>query len=330
MFTAMRIQLALVPGGPLLLHEGLPEIYPGKLIPQGNHQSRIDSTGTIVIQELLAATYSIRYHFYRFFRKVILQGNFSDSGLYVRVMLKGTCSYRLQSFGKVRLKEQRFAAIYARQGECLSYYDRDRDYEIVDLYFSEQILLPILQLYPGVLTIKTANNPVPFPLHIPGNIVSSELSGLINNLFISPYTGTVAALYSEEIMSSILSLIMQEISKQDEPALKYSETDILALHRVKEFIERDPKKHISIPELARQVGLNEYKLKNGFRHFFKMGIFDCLLMARMEKAKEMLLMTDEPVKNISIAVGYRRLTSFVAAFRKCYGQSPGRMRKRHK
>lgn len=326
----MRIQLALVPGGPLLLKEGLPEGYTGKLLPHSRPLSLTDSTGTIVIQELLAAGFSIRYHFYRFLRKVMLQGNCMGTGLYVRLMLGGNYSYRLKGFGKVRLKEKRFTAVYAQQGECLSYYGRNRDYEIVDLYFSEQILLPVLELYPGVINPETIRKTVPFQLHIPGNIAGPGLTGLINDLFMSPYMGTAAEVYTEETMTSILSLIIQQIGKQSEPVLKYSETDILALHRVKEMIERDYKKHISIPRLARQVGLNEYKLKNGFRHFFKMGLFDCLLMARMKKAKEILLQTDEPVKNIATDVGYRRLPAFVTAFRKCYGQSPGRMRKQHK
>lgn len=326
----MKIQLALVPGGPLLLKEGLPEMYTGKLLPQSNHQSRTDSAGTIIIQELLAAGYSIRHHFYRFLRKVILQGKCMDPGLNVRIMLEGTCCYRLKGFGKVRLKEKRFAGVYTRQGECLSYFDCNRDYEMIDLYFSEQTLLSILELYPGVIDLVTAKNTVPFHLHVPGNIASPELLGLINNLFMSPYSGSAAEVYTEETMSSILSLVVEQIGKQREPVLKYSETDLLALHRVKEKIEMDFKNHISIPHLARQVGLNEYKLKKGFRHFFNMGIFDCLLMARMKKAKEMLLQTDEPVKNISLEVGYRRLPAFVTAFRKCYGESPGRMRKQHK
>ncbi len=326
----MRIQLALVPGGPLLLKDGLPEGYTGKLLPLSRALSLTDSSGTIVIQELFAAGCSIRYHFYRFLRKVILQRNCTATGLYIRIMIEGSYCYRLSGFGKVRLKEKRFAAIYIHQGECLSYYDRNRNYEIVDLYFTEQILLPVLELFPGVIDLDTVKNKVPIQLNIAGNTISRELSGLLENIFMSPYSGTAAEVYTEETMSSILSLIIQQISKQPGPVLKFSEADVQALQQVKEMIEHNYKKHISIPRLARQVGLNEYKLKNGFRHFYKMGIFDCLLMARMKKAKELLLQTDEPAKKIATDVGYRRLPSFVTAFRKCYGQSPGRMRKQRK
>ncbi len=326
----MQIRMALVPGGPLLLKDGVPEGYTGKLLPQSNPHSLTDNTGTIIIQELFAAGYSIRHQFYRFLRKVILQGKCLDAGLYVRVMLQGSFCYRLKGFGKVRLKEKSFAVLYSQQGECLSYYDRNRDYEIVDFYFSERILLPLLELYPGANMLLAGKGTDPFHLHIPGNTAGQDLLGLINNLFISPFGGTTAEFYTDETISVILSLIVQQICKQSGPALKYSEKDIQALYRVKEMIETNFKKHISIPHLAKQVGLNEYKLKNGFRHFFKMGLFDCLLMARMNRARELLLQTDEPIKNISLDVGYSRLPSFVTAFRKCYGQPPGRMRRQHK
>lgn len=326
----MRIQLALVPGGPLLLKDGLPEGYNGKLLPLSSALSMTDAFGTIVIQEQFATGYSIRYHFYRFLRKVILQNKCAGTGLYIRIMIKGTYCYRLSGFGKVRLKEKRFAAIYTHQGECLSYYDRNHNYEIVDLYFSDQILLPVLELFPGVNDLDTLKKQFPVQLNTAGNSISRELSGMLENIFMSPYSGTVAEVYTEEMMSNILSLIIQQISNQSGPVIKFSEGDLQALQRVKEMIERDYKNHISIPRLARQVGLNEYKLKNGFRHFYKMGLFDCLLMARMKKAKELLLHTDEPAKKIATDVGYRRLQSFVTAFRKCYGQSPARMRKLHK
>jgi AraC-like DNA-binding protein len=40
------------------------------------------------------------------------------------------------------------------------------------------------------------------------------------------------------------------------------------------------KLHLTIQEISKQVGLNEYKLKAGFKQKFGLGIFECLLEAR--------------------------------------------------
>ncbi|MBI3137207.1 MAG: helix-turn-helix transcriptional regulator [Sphingobacteriales bacterium] len=326
----MKIQLNSVPGGPIALKEGLPAGYSGRQIPQSHIFSSTDYPGTIVIQKLIAAGFTIRYNIFSFLRKVILQGNCAEPGLYVRAMLKGWNCYRLKGLGKVRLKEKHFAAIYAEQGQCLSYYDKNREYEILELHFSRQMMLPFLELFPAIeKLVADTNNSGPY-LYLPDAVASQELLDKMDRLLSLTYIGKTAKLHLDETIDGILTLILRQLCNQPEPAFKFSDTDLQSLHRAKEIIERNFKNHVSIRKLAKQVNLNEFKLKYGFRHFFKMSIFDCLLLVRMKIARDLLLQTDQPVKNISLDVGYRRLPSFVTAFRKCYGQSPGRLRKQNK
>jgi AraC family transcriptional regulator, transcriptional activator of the genes for pyochelin and ferripyochelin receptors len=75
-------------------------------------------------------------------------------------------------------------------------------------------------------------------------------------------------------------------------------------------------------KLARQVGLNDYKLKRGFRQLFGTTVFGYLHAERMEKARTLLMNRQMKVTEVSHTVGYASLPSFSLAFRKRFGVSP--------
>jgi AraC-like DNA-binding protein len=86
----------------------------------------------------------------------------------------------------------------------------------------------------------------------------------------------------------------------------------------------------TLVELARKVGLNEFKLKRGFKQTFGTTVYGLVLRERMNKARELLLAgdTQHPISitDIAEAVGYQHATHFTAAFKKHFGELPSTMR----
>jgi len=109
--------------------------------------------------------------------------------------------------------------------------------------------------------------------------------------------------------------------------IKLTKADIDGLMKVREIISNDLKMHVTIQSLAQEVGINDYKLKKGFKELFDMTIYDCLFHARMGKAKELLECPDITVKEISRKVGYRSASSFIEAFKKIFGETPASWRR---
>lgn len=103
--------------------------------------------------------------------------------------------------------------------------------------------------------------------------------------------------------------------------------EVNAVWTVEEIIMSDIKQHYTIPVIARKVGLNEVRLKYVFKYIFKTGIFEYLLQARMLEAKKLLVYTDKPIKEIASLTGYQRTTSFITAFRKYFGYTPGAVKR---
>lgn len=83
----------------------------------------------------------------------------------------------------------------------------------------------------------------------------------------------------------------------------------------------------SIPELARIAGINEFKLKKGYKEMFGSTIFGHLAHERLELSKTQLLEGAKSISEIALELGYSSVQHFSNAFKKKFGISPGSYRR---
>jgi AraC-like DNA-binding protein len=109
--------------------------------------------------------------------------------------------------------------------------------------------------------------------------------------------------------------------------LNLRQYDLTCLHKARDLLIKDLQKKHSIPELASQVGINEYKLKHGFKQVFGMPVITYLRAERLKRAKTLLEETNLSETAISKAVGFKNTGSFINAFKKEFGFLPHTLRK---
>lgn len=102
--------------------------------------------------------------------------------------------------------------------------------------------------------------------------------------------------------------------------------DIEKLYAAREYLASNPLMPPSVLELARLVGLNDFKLKKGFRELFHTTVFGYANDLRMNLAKRMLLDEQKTIADVADALGYSQPHHFSAAFKKKFGVSPGRLK----
>ena len=78
----------------------------------------------------------------------------------------------------------------------------------------------------------------------------------------------------------------------------------------------------NLSEIARTVGLNEYKLKKGFKEVFDNTVFGYLTEQRLLLAKQYLQDTNKTAAEISVQLGYATPQHFNNAFKKKFGTTP--------
>ncbi|WP_248925140.1 helix-turn-helix transcriptional regulator [Paenibacillus hamazuiensis] len=81
----------------------------------------------------------------------------------------------------------------------------------------------------------------------------------------------------------------------------------------------------SLIELSRLVGMNDCKLKLGFKEIYGNTVFGYLREKRLEKAYRLLQMGAVNVLEASCAVGYSNPSHFAETFREKYGVNPGEL-----
>ncbi|WP_238535455.1 AraC family transcriptional regulator [Paenibacillus dendritiformis] len=145
------------------------------------------------------------------------------------------------------------------------------------------------------------------------------------------YQGTMKRLYMESKAMEFIALFGEAdgLDVTGGPRQRsLSRDDIIKLREARQLVLDHCEQPLSIRQLARQSGLNEFKLKTGFRELFGMTVFELVRKERMEKALRYMEADRMNVSEAAVAVGYSNASNFTAAFRKHYGCNPSEYRKR--
>jgi AraC family transcriptional activator of pyochelin receptor len=102
--------------------------------------------------------------------------------------------------------------------------------------------------------------------------------------------------------------------------------DVPAIELAKSLIEKDPINHLHIPMLADRAGINEFKLKQGFRELFQTSPYQYRLFLCLKKAKQLLEETDDTIDQIASKVGFETYNGFSTAFKRAFNVAPTKYR----
>jgi AraC-like DNA-binding protein len=92
------------------------------------------------------------------------------------------------------------------------------------------------------------------------------------------------------------------------------------------FIQRNFRESITIPQIAKEVGINQCYLKKGFKEMYGKTIYNMVQSLRMELAHEILKKGSLNILEVALEVGYTNAASFSTAFKQFYGYSPQQLR----
>lgn len=170
-----------------------------------------------------------------------------------------------------------------------------------------------------------------FQNHISTNIKKSLASYktkiLANELYDSPFEGELDTLYLQSKAYEIIYNEFKDILNLSNNSIctcrkaKFNSQDIASLKRAKELIQTSQKIY-SISDLSKEVAINEFKLKLGFKELFDTTPGSLVLEARMEKAKVLLSSGEYNIAEVSTMVGYKHQQSFSVAFTKYFKVNP--------
>lgn len=161
--------------------------------------------------------------------------------------------------------------------------------------------------------------------------MSPEMQRTAWQIINSPFKGNAGKLFHE---SRALELLSQQIEaiclgkvELYEKKNNLSKTDLDHIYTARDILLKDLQNPPTIAKLARLAGINEFKLKKGFKQTFNTTIFSYLQKIKMKKAEEMIRDMDITITEIASEIGYCNVSHFIAAYRKEFGINPGSFKK---
>jgi len=154
-----------------------------------------------------------------------------------------------------------------------------------------------------------------------------KIQQVIQEIINCAYTDELRNLFLLSKSIELLVLQADLYEQQADNQFIKLERDKRKLIEAKELLTAKLSNPPTIIELSKLVGINEYKLKKGFKELFGTTIFGYIHASRMSLAKRLLLGTDKSAKEIAYETGYTSPQYFSNAFKKQFGVTPNSVRK---
>ena len=146
----------------------------------------------------------------------------------------------------------------------------------------------------------------------------------IQSLINCPYRDSLKRMF---VLSKAVELLVLQIESSGRAAgrpVTYvkKEYDRERILFARDYLIRHMENPPSLSELSRLAGINEFKLKNGFKEVFNQPVFAWLADFRLETARNELMKKSRTITDIAFDLGYSSPQHFSSAFKKKYGVSP--------
>lgn len=231
--------------------------------------------------------------------------------------------------GQYHFKENEHNMHYMPQFVGSGDYGQDQRYKFFEVHFTTRFFLELAkQGSPGLMRFAEAiesgkitqlsreNLPISFAMH-----------QCIREIMGGGFEGGLKLLF---LQSKCIELLTLQARMYEEAAPKISllnTPDKDRIYYAREYLLEHVLEPPSLTELAKVAGINEFKLKQGFKQVFNNTVFGYLSDYKLSQARELLLQGNIPIKEVADNLGYSSVQHFSHAFRKKFGMPPGRVGK---
>jgi AraC-like DNA-binding protein len=159
-------------------------------------------------------------------------------------------------------------------------------------------------------------------------LVSHEMRQLINDVVECRKTGEIKRLFTEAKILELLMLQMEQIQNdQNNDVHTFTPADQEKVEHARDVLDEQFVNPPVLPVLSRLVGLNEFKLKRGFKAYFGTTIYGYVTRLKMEHARHLLLDKKLTLREVTQEVGFKHQSHLSEAFKKYYGILPSEIKR---
>lgn len=317
----MNITIKALGVEPFPISNEIPKGLSRYVIPGSKVLSAVASFGQFMIQlaELDESTWL--YYIFTIKEAVTLLLSYFAPLILARISLKGQFNYETYPFNYLLIKENQCSIIYRSEASSKLHLE-EGDYILFETTYPQNTVFQTLMFFPAFEEFKTSiSQSRSASLSKQVICLSPSIADCIYKIIHSPFSENLLQ-FHQNTVNDLLVAVLKEAASLQPCDNKFTIDEVERIYAARAFIEAHIPIHYSIGHIARHVGMNEKKLKYGFKEVIGIGLYGYFLDRVLEVAKIEVEQTKRSVKQIAQHTGYKNGNNLSAAFRKKFGMSP--------
>lgn len=294
-------------------------LFDDQLVAEGDY-------GKSVFYHFSHHDFSIWYSEYMPAIDTVLLGRADESALELRIALQNKIVGTWEGIAEAALEPSQFNLSFTSHVKTRAIFKAGCCYKTFDIHFKKEFLFELAKDFPRLDG---------FLLRVEKDLSSSitkqsyfctpEMIRTVKRILQHRYRKETLKHMLEYAVKGILIDALDTIDTEEDKKshFKPSARDIEGLYEAKRLIELQPiDQPLSIHQLCRKTGLNDFKLKKGFKALFNIAPYGYHVQIKMEEGRRLLLDTDQTVKEVAYTLGYHHGSNFTIEFKKRFGVAP--------
>ena len=152
--------------------------------------------------------------------------------------------------------------------------------------------------------------------------MTSEMRQVVKQILCCSHGGPLRRAYLEDKALELVALMLRGMNHLNTISYPLIGDDLDRIYQAGKIVARNLNNPPSVSTLARQVGLNRFKLNQGFHQVYGTTPFRYLRYCRLALAAHLLTTSDLAIEAVAHKVGYTSRSNFATAFRQQFGLNP--------
>lgn len=299
----------------------------GLLAPWADAQCTSYDYGMIIRQVLTTPDYQIHLALFNFTRPIALYPYWETPTIALQYIRQGKIISRLNGSEELILDPSRYNLFHVAAGKHFSQPQEGLS-ESLRIEISPAYLQELLSAHPQLQKMLEMLH----GQHKTGELLApARMNGKVKNILHEMYqcrkTGPSLYLEMKAHIYGLLSAYDEELTLADDlESIQGSQTEKIIM-AVKQYITGYPHIHeCSLENLSRKFDIGPSALKMHFKKHCRMSLGDFVQQQCLLKARELLLLGIDQVRDISQQLGYTDVSNFSRAFRNYMGCPPNEVK----
>jgi AraC-like DNA-binding protein len=279
----------------------LPENLKPFTLTEATRKAASGPFGYLLFQHIDTSTFSVRYHCYFLNEANQLSVVTDKEMLELFFNLDSPLDYHVEGLGNLMFPKNAYNMMYVPFLQGTLSFQKNQNYQSFSIRMDASYLDAFAPFFPAIADLQQKiKMQQPTVLYKKNPVAPRDLLSNIKDILTCTYSDKLFKIFLEAKIIAILLASLENNETYKRATGKLRRSDISQIEAVRQLLVENLHKQYTLSELAAAVGLSETKLSKGFILIVGKTWFSYQLHARMEKAKELLLYTENSASYIGI------------------------------